>query len=224
MVTVFPLDPSNSMNWSGGSDIPDTVPIIETTPDYQSEGELRKYRTKRMRAAGKIQIPNAGQSAVYKDAKMSEFILKSSGHTNTASEFQHSAHPSSTHSNSASTVIEVGDAVRRSSWKRSKETEKKEWIVRASNLLNEHYAQSRAGYIVSGNATRAVVSKLESRRDEPSSGVTKILSDAISASHKDLDKMKEESLGEHWEWLGRELQVYHEFMEQMKKSFIWSEP
>ncbi|KAF1749631.1 hypothetical protein GCK72_026099 [Caenorhabditis remanei] len=76
----------------------------------------------------------------------------------------------------------------------------------------------------SGNATRAVVSKLESRRDEPSSGVTKILSDAISASHKDLDKMKEESLGEHWEWLGRELQVYHEFMEQMKKSFIWSEP
>ncbi|KAF1749630.1 hypothetical protein GCK72_026098 [Caenorhabditis remanei] len=131
MVTVFPLDPSNSMNWSGGSDIPDTVPIIEPTPDYQSEGELRKY---------------SGVSLIVPRRDEECWTVGSLQGCKDDTPLIH-LRPTQ-RSNSAPTVIEVGDAVRRSSWKRSKETEKKEWIVRASNLLNEHYAQSRAGYIV----------------------------------------------------------------------------
>ncbi|KAF1767091.1 hypothetical protein GCK72_007049 [Caenorhabditis remanei] len=165
---AFPLDPS--MNWSG-SGIPDTIPLIEPTPDYKCLRELRTYRTKRMRAAGKIQIPapllpgtpeyyrlylaamkNAGESAVYKDPKMT---LRSSIFD----------------PNSAATLPQqvkypMGSFVCYRSWRRSQNVkldeikkewevikrengaEKKEWVVRASNLLNEHYAQLRAGYIV----------------------------------------------------------------------------
>ncbi|EFO88972.1 hypothetical protein CRE_06490 [Caenorhabditis remanei] len=180
---AFPLDPS--MNWSR-SDIPDTIPLIEPTPDYKCLRELRTYRTKRMRAAGKIQIPaplvpgtpeyhrlylaamkNAGESAVYKDPKMSEFILLSLKHSFLISALRSSIFdPHSAATLPQQVKYPMGSFVCYRSWRRSQNVkldeikkewevikrengaEKKEWVVRASNLLNEHYAQLRAGYIV----------------------------------------------------------------------------